>query len=219
MIRAILFDLDGVLIETERETFEFYRTRLAEYGIHLEDSDFKYKAGRKSVDFWNDVLTSEERARIDTKALTGEKRRAFNATPERYVKKVEGGKEVLENLRQAGYLLALTTQNEAEMARTAMQWLGITEHFHTILTLSDISRKKPDPEIYLLAAQKLGVDPAECVVIEDSKNGVAAAKNADMYCVALQHDYMPPEHTNEADLAIDDIRTLTPEFIETMVKK
>jgi len=219
MTKAILFDLDGVLIETERETFEFYRTILSQHGIRLADSDFKYKAGRKSVDFWNDVLSDEQRSFIDTDELTQLKRQAFNANPEKYVKKIHGGREVLQGLQKAKYKLALTTQNEQQMAQTAMRWLGIENVFDVVLTLNDINNKKPDPEIYLLAADRLGELPTECVVVEDSKDGILSARSAKMHCVALRHEYTPAEHLKPAHTIIDDIRELTPAFVEALIQK
>ncbi len=218
MIKAILFDLDGVLIETEQETFKFYQDYLKEKGINLKDSDFKYKAGRKSVDFWNDVLTYEQIEVIDTKKLTELKRDLFNTNPEKYVKKVAGGKELLSNLKKQGFKLALTTQNEKRMADTSMDWLGIRNLFDVILSLQDITKKKPDPEIYLLTADKLNLNPSECIVIEDSKDGVNSAKNANMICIAFGHPYTPKGDLDNADIQIIRLNEITPKLIQNLSK-
>ena len=171
MIKAILFDLDGVLIETEKETFQFYQNYLKDKGIHLKDSDFKYKAGRKSKDFWNDVLTPQQQKEVNVKKLTELKRKLFNAQPQKYVTKVNGGKELLETLKNNGYRLALVSQNESQMINSMINWLEIKKYFDTIVSIDDITNLKPDPEIYLLAAKKLKVNPSECIAIEDSKDG------------------------------------------------
>ncbi|MFA5022642.1 MAG: HAD family phosphatase [Patescibacteria group bacterium] len=209
MIKAILFDLDGVLIETELETFKFYQNYLKDYGITLADTDFKYKAGRKSVDFWNDVLTPEQQAKIDVKKLTQIKREAFNTAPQNYVKKVAGGKELLEYLKTNNFKLALVSQNESRMINTMMDWLEIKSFFDIIISIDQITKLKPDPEIYLLAANKLGITPNECIVIEDSKDGVGSAKNAKMKCIGVKHEYTPPTDLSLADVKIDNLAEIT----------
>ncbi|NUM25588.1 MAG: HAD family phosphatase [Candidatus Buchananbacteria bacterium] len=217
MIKAILFDLDGVLIETEKETFKFYQKILGQdYGIFLKDEDFKYKAGRKSKDFWNDILTPEQQEKIDVKKLTQNKREAFNTDPDKYVKAMPGGKKLLELLKGQGFKLALASQNESRMIESMMRWLGIKEYFEVILSIDQITNLKPDPEIYLLAAQKLGVTPAECVVIEDSKDGVGSAKNAGMKCIGINHPYTPPGALNAADTTVDALSDINPAVIHTL---
>src|SRR3989339_2152950 len=101
MIKAILFDLDGILIETEKETFHFYQEYFKKhYNIIIKDSDFKYKAGRKSKDFFHDILTSGQMEKINIKKITDSKRELFNSQIDKYTKKVAGGGELLYFLKQ-----------------------------------------------------------------------------------------------------------------------
>jgi beta-phosphoglucomutase-like phosphatase (HAD superfamily) len=74
--------------------------------------------------------------------------------------------------------------------------------------LQDIQHKKPHPQIYLLAAQKLGVSPKESLVIEDSLDGILSAKAAGMRCVALRHPYTPPQHLLQADWVVDNLKKI-----------
>lgn len=208
MIEAVIFDLDGVLIETELETFKFYQKRLADFGIRLSDDKFKYKAGRKSRDFFNDALTQEERLKVDVENLLAEKRELFNTEISRYAKKVLGGKELLQWLHDNGYLLALASQNERRMIDSALNWLGISKYFKVVLSLDDIKSKKPHPEIYDRACSKLQCVKKECLVVEDSKDGVMAAKNSGIMCAQLQHQYMPKEILNLGDVNVKALNEL-----------
>lgn len=208
MIKAVLFDLDGVLIQTEKETFKFYQEYFKEHGIIIKDEDFVYKAGRKSVDFFNAILTPEQLKQFDTKKITDLKRELFNTDLDRYVKKIPGYREILEALKARDLHLALGSQNESRMIESVLKWLGVKDFFEVILSLDDIKNKKPDPEIYLLAASKVGVAPEECVVIEDSRDGIGAAKNAGMFCVAFWHDYMPKDNYEKADIVIKSLAEL-----------
>ncbi len=214
MRRAILFDLDGVLIETEWETFVFYKNYLREhYGIDLPDDGFQYKVGRKSVDFWKNVLSEDQRNIVNTEKLTALKRELFNAHPERYIKEVAGGKELIESVKKMGWKVALTTQNEERMMQTVLSWLQMSDLFDLKLSLKDIARKKPDPEIYLKAAKILQAVPRECIVIEDSKDGIMSAKNAGMYCIAIRHPYVPFDSVRKADLSVSAFCEITIEML------
>lgn len=209
MIKAILFDLDGVLIETEKETFNFYKKFLKEkHDIILQDEDFKYKAGRKSKDFFNSVLTDEQREEVDTKALVKLKRELFNTETSKYIKKVEEGEALLKKIKEKNLLTALVSQNELRMINSVMDWLGYRNYFDVTLSIDDIKNLKPDPEIYLKAAEKLGVSPEECIVIEDSKDGVLSAKNAKMKCIGINHEYTPKGDLDSADIIINNLNEI-----------
>lgn len=217
--KAILFDLDGVLIETEKETFQFYQDYLKiHYGIILPDSAFVYKIGRKSSDFWKDVLTKKERNNVNVEQLTIFKRKLFIEHPEKYVKKVSGVTQLLKMLKASGYKLALTTQNEKEMMDAVLNWLGIKEFFDVILNLQDISQKKPNPEIYLKAASLLNVLPKKCIVVEDSYDGIRAARRAHMICIAIQHPYSPLGSTKHAHVRVKKLSHITASFLEKIIK-
>lgn len=218
MIKAVIFDLDGVLIVTEFETFRFYQDYLKKHGISLKDEDFHYKAGRKSVDFFNNVLTPEQQQQVDLPGLIRLKRDLFNENIEKFVSKMEGGVELLQYLTREKYLLALASQNEKRMIDTAVNWLGIRDYFRIILSLEDIREKKPDPEIYFLAASKLGVSPKECVVIEDSRDGVGAVKNAGMQCIGIFHDYMPAGTLDKADVVVKRLTEIDRGLISKLEK-
>ncbi len=205
MLKVVIFDLDGVLIETELETFKFYQKRLKNFGIELSDEAFRYKAGRKSRDFFHDALTQEDRSRVDVEKLLSEKRELFNTEITRYAKEVPGGKKLLQWLIDNGFVLALASQNETRMINSALNWLGIKDYFEIILSLDDIENKKPHPEIYELACSRLKYSKEECLVVEDSKDGVMAAKNAGMMCVQIQHSYMPHEILNLGDVTVKSL--------------
>jgi len=133
------------------------------------------------------------------------KRELFNTQIEKFAKKVEGYKELLDFLKKRSYLLALASQNEPRMIESALRWLNAKKYFKVILSFADIKNKKPDPEIYLLAAKRLGVNSCECMVIEDSSDGIMAAKNGGFKCIALKHDYMPQEIYKDADTVVEKL--------------
>lgn len=209
MDKAVIFDLDGVLIETEPETFKFYKDYLKQkFGIILSNESFEKKAGRKSVDFFNDVLTPSQREQVNVQKLTEFKREQFEKYFTKFVKPVFGAKEVISRLSVSGYSLALASQNEKRMIDTAIDYLQVRPYFNLILSLDDISKKKPDPEIYILAMKKLGVTPNKTIVVEDSEAGILAGKAAGATVIALRHPYTPKAHLKQASHIIGDLKEI-----------
>jgi beta-phosphoglucomutase-like phosphatase (HAD superfamily) len=96
-----------------------------------------------------------------------------------------------------------------------LQALGLAEHYRTIVSGENVSTGKPNPEIYRLAAQRLGVNSAECVVIEDSHNGVVAAKRTGMRCIAVTQTH-PREALVHADVVVDRLDRLSPTLMEAL---
>ena len=215
MIQAVLFDLDGTLIETEYETFQFYQEWLKKHkGIIIPDASFKYKAGVKSDKFFNDALTPQQLERFDYQALVDLKREKFNTEMARYANPVLGGRQLIARLYDDGLRLAIVSQNERRMVDSVVDWMKIRNFFEIILSMDDIVHKKPDPQCYILAAQRLNVSPAKCVVIEDSFDGIRSAKNAGMYCIALFHKYMPAGTYTNADSVVHSLKDITSDMFQ-----
>ena len=180
----IIFDFDGVLVDTEYATFTYYKERMPQYGFELKDEDFKLKQGRKSVDFFKDVMGDEfDATLVDT--LIQEKRKAFLINIEDYVTPLPGAFELVKECHSRGLILAVGSQNERPMIDAVLKKFNVTEYFTTTTALQDLTNKKPDPEIFLLVAERVGIDPAQGVVIEDHVEGVQAAKGGGFTTVGV----------------------------------
>lgn len=212
MNQLVIFDFDGVLVDTEYTTFEYYKEKLPSYGIELKESDFVYKMGRKSIDFFRDVLGNKFDAELVDK-LIKQKRQAFLADVKRYLKPVPGGFELLKKCRDEGLKLVLGSQNERELIEIAVDEYNIRQYFSAILSIQDISNKKPDPELFLLALKKAGVPAGEAVVIEDSPDGIKAANNAGIKVIGITSSF-EKEKLAGADKIAESMRELTPDYLK-----
>lgn len=189
MRRAVLFDMDGVISDTERFYVEAMIERLRREGIsvtpvQLNDlfgSTMRHNCGvlkeryglQGDVDTYVDEVHEIKEYLLETQGL----------------KPMPGVVELIRRLHEAGILLAVASSSPREVIEHHMEAFGIQDCFDTIVSGLECREGKPAPEIYLRAAKNLGAAPAECVVIEDSTNGVKAGKAAGMYCYA----YVPPQ--------------------------
>jgi HAD superfamily hydrolase (TIGR01509 family) len=214
-IKAIFFDQDGVIIDTERDGHRVaFNQTFKEFGYNFEWSVEKYHellqiAGGKermkhylhTDGFGVEVKPEEEDELI--KALHKKKTQTF-------VELIESGelplrpgiKRFMQEAMEAGLRLVIcTTSNEKAAQAVAYKILkDIT--FEYVLAGDIVSKKKPDPEIYNLALEKTGLKPEECVVVEDSRNGVLAGKAAGLYVVATTNVYTEQENLSEADIVV-----------------
>lgn len=218
-LKALIFDCDGVLAETEanghRVAFNkvFAEENLGvEWDVATYGEKLKIAGGKERMrtiftdpDFTGDVGDLDEYIKKLHKRKTD---LYMELIEQGLLPPREGVKRLAEEAHDKGIQLAIgSTSNERGVKLIAKTVFGdkVYGYFKTILAGDVVSRKKPDPEIYLLAAEKLGVKPEECCVVEDTGNGLAAAKAAGMKCVVTRSQYSKDEPFPEADLAVDSL--------------
>ena len=130
-----------------------------------------------------------------------------------------GGLELLAGLHAAGFRLALGSSAPPENVELVIERLELGRWLDAVVTGRDVTRGKPDPQVFLLAAERLGVPPARCVVIEDAPVGIAAARAAGMAAVALASTGRTRESLAAADLVIDRLDELSPERLRRLTDR
>ncbi|MEZ4670101.1 MAG: HAD family phosphatase [Anaerolineae bacterium] len=179
--RALLFDMDGVVIDTHQSVTTFWLDLAQQYQVTLTDDDFaKHIYGcplNQTLDICFPKLTADERKAIHRHMVDYESNLAYDEVP--------GVSALLRALRQAGFPVALVTSGEPHKVEAVLSQLNIENVFSTIVTAVDIQHGKPDPEGYLLAAKRLAQAPENCVVFEDSTAGITAGYSAGAFCVGL----------------------------------
>ena len=205
-LRAVIFDLDGVLADSEPWWNKIDAKLLAEYGVDYHGEYHREVLGvsyRLAVEFYKTKFGIS----VPTEELV--KRRGEIAT-EFFANRVglfPNAKRVLEELRQMKLKLAVATSSVGASARPFLDRHWIAQFFDVIITGDEIERGKPEPDIYMCAAEKLGVVADDCLVIEDSLSGIAAAKAAHMRVAAIPDRRFvdPREYDKEADYLLNDL--------------
>ncbi|MDN3549797.1 HAD family hydrolase [Mucilaginibacter aquaedulcis] len=186
-LKALLFDLDGTLIDSEFFHFECWNEILEEFNVELSYADWlKNYAGvpmpanaARLIEIYNITAPLphiiEKRERLTLERL---KTKDVNLMP--YVA------DVLEYFRAQNLRLALVTSSPRQDVEAVFERNGLGRYFELIITRTEVTKSKPDPESYLLCVEKLGLQKEECLVFEDTINGIKSAKAAGLTCIAIQ---------------------------------
>lgn len=218
MIYALIFDVDGVVADTEvlnaRASVMMFREL---YGVAVHPEDFRPFVGTGDERYVEGVA-EQYGVTIDTAAAV--QRRAdnfFKLLQNEPLPAAPGVLELVQTARQDPQArLAIATSGQKAKQFPVIEGTGLKlEWFDAVITGDDVTKKKPDPQIYLLTAERLGLDPAACVVFEDAPAGVTAAKSAGMACVAVTTTVTAQELTGAdrvfdtlAEVRLDDLRRL-----------
>jgi beta-phosphoglucomutase-like phosphatase (HAD superfamily) len=211
-VRAVIFDLDGVIVDSEIWWDEARQTFAAERGRAWSEDDRRAVMGANSRQ-WS--VTMRERLAIDDAPAFIE-RAIVDAVVGRYRRDgapaIDGAAEAVRRIA-AALPTGLASSAHREVIDAALTATGLDRVFRVVVSSDEVSKGKPEPEVYLAAARRLGFPPGACLVVEDSYNGVRAAKAAGMNCVLVPNRTIPPAPGTAglADFVIDRLADLHPE--------
>jgi len=186
MISTVIFDLDGLLADTELLHCQAYQMAFAERGVELGTGDYAEHWIRhgKSIADWVDL----RRLTFDPNALRMRKSQHYLNLLESSLRPMDGAIELLDALR-GKFRIALASSSYRDAIDGVLAGLRIASYFEVIVSGLDVAKVKPAPDIFLLAARALRVDPRDCLVFEDAEKGVIAAHRAGMRCIAVPNDF------------------------------
>jgi HAD superfamily hydrolase (TIGR01509 family) len=216
---GIVSDLDGVLTDTETLFINAINHLLVEEEmVELNFQESKLVVGLDNDSIWKklnelrglNLSRDEYTRRVDFLA-----RDLFESN----LKPIPGAVRFLEQVKERSIPLGLATSADRDRADIRLNLLGVKDLFDVIITRDDVSNAKPSPEIYILAAKKLQLNPENCLAIEDSLVGLRAAKDAGLFTVAVRTKWTEDEEFNDADLVVDKISDIELSQFQSSPKK
>ena len=212
---AVIFDLDGTVIADEDEYGEAFGKVLKGLGVKVS-SEYPHTGGIGVKENWPLLLKKYKiKTEKSIEELTKETQDAYLATLSQ-VEVKPGFQDFVGELKKEGILTALATSNAWWMTETILEKLDLEKFFDCITTGEEVAFKKPDPDIFLITADKVGVEREDCVVIEDSRAGVQAAHKAGMKVIGVFRNKSHSEELKEADLLVEDFRHLSIRDIKSL---
>jgi beta-phosphoglucomutase len=211
-IRAVIWDMDGVIADSGPYHLAAWQEIFGQRGVKFTAGDFKHSFGLRNDNIIRNTIGKNiSQAEVDT--IAQEKEETFRRLAGGKIKALPGALGLLKSLKREGFSMAIASSTPAENIELVTGTLGIAAYFQVIVNGHDVSEGKPDPQVFLMAAQRLGVKPAHCLVIEDAVAGVAAARRAGMYCLAVTNTHSR-QKLAEADLIVDSLEKVTVEDIK-----
>ncbi len=201
---AVLWDVDGVIIDSAAQHLESWRLMAREFGYSYTDADFWTTFGMRNADIIPRVFGVTDPARV--RAMADRKEVLYRELVAREARALPGARELLAALHAAGYRQALGSSAPEENLRVIVRTLEIGAYLEATVSGETVSRGKPAPDIFLRAAATLDVEPVRCLVIEDAPAGVQAAHAANMRCLAVRRSGQPDAQGIEAaDRVVDTL--------------
>jgi len=203
MKKAVIFDMDGVIAETEHAHIVAEKQTMLKYGIKISEDELHEYTGTTAKVMFTSLI---KKHRLDTTfdRIFKEKEEILFKLLEEDVQPTKGVIDLLRKLRKMKVKLAVASSSHKRMIEYVLKKLEIIDFFDSIVGAEDIDRSKPDPEIFLISAKRLNVKPEECIVVEDSKLGVEAAKKAGMKCLGYVNPSSGKQDLSKADFVADD---------------
>ena len=210
-IQAVIWDLDGVIIDSAEEHRKAWQRLAREEGITMTDEDFWATFGKRNDDIFAIIWGNLPAERV--KKLADRKEAYFREYIRETAAALPGSMELMRGLHEAGYGQALASSTPIENIDLISEVLGLKRYLTVLVSGETVARGKPAPDIFLKAASELGINPKGCLVIEDAVAGVQAAHAAGMRCIAVAGNRDLPG-LREAELMVRDLREVSMERIE-----
>lgn len=208
-MKAVIFDMDGVLVDSQPYHFKADIDTMAEYGVIKDQKFYESFAGTLTADrmrtlkemFGLDVPVEEMTIKRENMIL--------DIMGKEDIKPVSGIPEFLRSIEEKGLTTAVASSSDYKLINLILDRLKIAQYFDSVTSGSDVKRGKPSPDVFLLAAERIGIEPSECLVVEDSENGVKAAKAAGMKALGYINPTSGKQDLSLADFITDDFKKIS----------
>jgi|LSQX01.1.fsa_nt_gb beta-phosphoglucomutase family hydrolase len=213
MLRTVIFDMDGVIVDSEPIHFEIDKRVLKRFNILADDDMLMPYVGVSNPDMWKDLKNKHRIPMSVEELLELQNKLKIEVLNETKMEAMDGIKELLADLRHNNIKLAVASSSPRFFIEMVLKMTNIMEFFDIILSGEEVQRGKPFPDIFLRTAEMLKVLPQECIVIEDSMHGVEAALAAEMKCVGFSNPNSGSQDLSKASSIVNNIGDISFGFL------
>ena len=219
MLAAIIFDMDGVLVDSEYTYFQSKSQILSEAGHEVEDSYHFQFMGTTSDYMWEKM-----KQEFSLPLSVAEYIQQMTALRQAMIKRdgirvIPHVQEFVKGLSQAGLKLAVASSSSLAEIKVNLAEIGLSEYFSEVVSTEEVEHSKPAPDVYLATAERIGIMPENCLGIEDTKNGTGAVRNAGMVCVGFANPAFPKQDLAFADRVVSSFSELDADSLTKIYQK
>lgn len=207
-IECVIFDFDELLMPTDGVQLACWQNEWAHYGLELDVSTFFPPHGRDTTDERYQKLADAVGSSYDYE-ISHARRVAFRDAMHETLQLCDGMEAWLQQAHAAGIRCAVATSGDTDWVTEHLTRVGKLDAFEAIASGDEVNGRKPAPDVYLLALDRLRLDPAKAVAVEDSLHGVDAAQAAGLRCIAIPNRYVDPDSFGRADLVLGSAADMT----------
>lgn len=212
MLKAIIFDMDGVLVDSEY-TFLNSKTEILRDAGYDVDISYQYQFMGTTFEYMWTKMKDELKLPLPIEHYIEEmNKRRHEMLKKDGVNPIKGAIALVKRLYENGYPLAVASSSPKREIIHNIEQLQLTPYFQALVSGEECARSKPFPDVFIKAAEFLGVTPENCLVFEDTKNGSLAAKNAGMQCIGFENPDYPAQDLSRADLIVQRFDDVSPEI-------
>jgi beta-phosphoglucomutase len=206
MAKAVIWDMDGVIVDSAPCHKRAWQQVFQKRGVNFTDDDFSHNFGKRNDSIIMKIL-GQDTPKKEVHDVIIEKESRFRNMMMGNINPLPGAIALIKQLTECDFKIAISSSSPFENINLITCSLSIRDHFHAIVSGQEVAEGKPSPQGFLLAAQRLGVKPRHCIVIEDAVAGVTAAKDGEMHCLAVTNTH-PREKLLEADRVVDTLEEI-----------
>ncbi len=217
MLKSVIFDMDGVILDSEPIHLEVDKMVLKECDFDATDEILIKYIGMSNPDMWKDLKKKYSLKPSVEELLELQKKLKIKVYEETKLEAIKGINELLDDLVENKIMISLASSSPRYFIEAVLNKLLIRDYFKFVISGEEVEKGKPYPDIFLKTAEKLGINPEECVVIEDSKNGVRAAIAAGMKCIGYNNPNSGAQDLSEASAIVNTICAISYNFIKYII--
>lgn len=208
MTKAFILDMDGVIIDSEPLHFEVDIQTMGHLGAQITKEELERFVGMTNPEMWTQIIKDYSLTQTVAEIIEYQLTAKIRSLRELVIEPIEGIKELIQEIRRRNIPLGIASSSPRLFIEEVLVKFQLREYFNCIVSGEEVRLGKPEPDVYLEAARFLGAAPQDCIVIEDSRNGIRAAKAAGMTCIGYVNMNSGNQDLTEADLIVELINDI-----------
>lgn len=208
MSLAFIFDMDGVIIDSEPLHFEVDILTLEHLGTKITKEQLERFVGMTNPEMWKIIIEEYQLSQTVLEIIDYQLSMKLNHLRDMDFEPIDGIKELLDQLKKRNIPIGIASSSPRLLIMAVLKKFQIEHYFKQIVSGEEVEKGKPAPDVYIEAARLLGVSPSQCTVIEDSRNGIIAAKAAGMTCIGYINENSGNQDLSAADRIVASIRDI-----------